>query len=100
MDDDSAFNQVPGCDLVPVATVFCEFSFLDQLIEDVFNLFSRPGGRIKVVEDAVQVRPTVRRSLEIFDQVFCADVLFRPSAASPTPLLPHDLSLLTSWSEE
>src|SRR5436190_16327567 len=82
--------------------MFGQFAFFDQLIQDVFDLPSRSRCRIELFENALQVRATVRRRLDVLDEIVLTDLRLRPPACPLTArvLRPHTSSLLTSLTEE
>ena len=79
-----------------------EFAFLDELVEDVFDLLARYGRGIEVFEDPLEVHPAIRRLLNIFDEIVSAEVRLRlpPRSTTARVLQPHQSSLLTSPIEE
>src|SRR5206468_1953136 len=55
MNENRALDQTPRRRLVAVSPVLREFSFFDELIEDVFDLLARPRRRVEIAKDVLQI---------------------------------------------
>src|SRR5207253_5478539 len=77
MNQYRALDQIPLRRLVPVSPMLCEFSFLDELVENVLDLLPRARRRVEVFQNALQVHPAVRGLLDVAEKILFTKVRLR-----------------------